>query len=86
MDSWGDAVVFGACLTAGISLFVSGRVVLSSSYSSWQKLVQVLIVCLLPLVGAWVVYAFLDEGRGVTRRRSAVIDQLSDNPPGVGLG
>lgn len=67
------------------NVYVSIRLVYYSGYSFFQKAWQLLIIWLLPIVGALLVHSLIVVPRGVETDHSFTQDG-GDNPPGTGLG
>ena len=67
--------------------FVTFRIVFSRQYTSGQKLLQVAVIWLLPLIGAVVCHIFLDEDmRPPKPRDTSFTPDTGNNPPGIGPG
>lgn len=67
-----------------IQLLVTFRVLMSYEFSWTQKTIQILIIWIVPLVGALGCGMFLSSDRRVPRLRdTAFTKDNGDNPPGI---
>lgn len=76
-------VALGALIL--FNVYVSIRLVYYSGYAIFQKAWQLLIIWLLPIVGALLVHSLIVVPRGVETDHGFTQDG-GDNPPGTGLG
>ena len=67
-------------------LFVSLKVIRSAQYSRTQKLLQIALIWLVPLLGAVGCHIFVAPEAGPTREDSTFTPDSGNNPPGVGPG
>ena len=66
-------------------LFVTVRVVRSDQYSSTQRIVQAILIWLVPLVGAVICHVVLFTDRQSPQRRDDnFVPATDNNPPGIG--
>lgn len=65
------------------NLYVSIRLFIYGGYSVAQKAVQLLIVWLLPIIGALFVYSVMVVPRRI-KRDPGFTEDGGDNPPGIG--
>ena len=68
-----------------VNVIVSLRVLLSSSYLGSQKLLQLLLIWLIPIAGVLVTFGIMrDDERKATRLEGQSFDPPA-NPPGIGI-
>ena len=65
------------------NLYVSVRLLIYGGYSAAQKAAQLLIVWLLPIIGAVLVHSVLVVPRRV-KKDTGFTEDGGDNPPGIG--
>ena len=68
-----------------LNLYVSVRLIFYRGYSKFQKSCQLLIVWLLPIVGALLVRSLIVVPRWVETDHGFTADG-GESPPGIGLG
>jgi hypothetical protein len=84
MQTNAEILIWIAVVAIAIQLYVSARVVLASEYTLLQKLGQLAIVWLVPIVGALFVRAFLQSDRVPSRERhTSFIADGEGYPPGA---
>ena len=73
-----------AVLILGFQIYVSVRVGLYDGHTAFQKIMQLLIVCLIPFFGAVVAYSFIIPDMAKSRERDTkFISDGGGNPPGI---
>jgi hypothetical protein len=85
MTPWnGDTLIIVVGLVAAFQLYVSGRLLFYRGYTVRQKLIQLLIVWLVPGLGAILVLSFLAaDSRKRPKADTAFIPDGGNNPPGI---
>ena len=80
----GDTLMIVIGLVAAFQLYVSGRMLFYRGYTVRQKLMQLLIVWLVPGLGAILVGSFLAADSARPRKTdTAFTPDGGNNPPGV---
>ena len=77
----------GCFIIGAVQVFVSAKLLLSHAYSGRQKALQLLIVWLLPLLGALFVFLFMqNDAAHHARADTRFVPAAGQNPEGLGSG
>ena len=80
-----EYLIWGFVIVAAYQIFVTVRLLVSVRYSRSQKIGQLLLIWLFPLIGAIACEIFLSSDRRPPDvRDTAFTSDGGDNPPGTG--
>lgn len=80
-----EAFIVGACVIGAFELFVTFRLVFARAYTVKQKVLQALLVWLVPVIGAILVSALMDSDSVKSRPMDTAFTPDGGNNPG-GMG
>jgi ACR3 family arsenite efflux pump ArsB len=81
-----NTVIITALLLVVIAyqVYVTVRVVKSDQYSPTQRMLQIALVWLVPVVGAAICHVVLFTDQSTQKRDDRFIPATDENPPGIG--